>query len=71
MDSGHRGCCEQDAPKAAMSLIEFSHVEKRFRAKNHGKEREIEHSESQTDSLGSKTDSLALHSGLLTFYATF
>lgn len=54
MDSGHRGCCEQDAPKAAMSLIEFSHVEKRFRAKNHGKEREIEHSESQTDSLGSK-----------------
>lgn len=54
LDSGHRGCCDQDGPKAATSLVEFSHLEKWFRAKNHREEREIGSSGNQTDSLGSK-----------------
>lgn len=54
LDLGHIGCCEQDTPKSAMPLVEFSHLEKGFRAKNHKKEREIESLENQADSLDSK-----------------
>lgn len=54
LDSGHRGCCEQDAQKAATSLAGFSHSEKGFGVKIYGKEKEIESSENEVDSLGPK-----------------